>query len=122
MKQILLIALVLGLAGCTYTNEMKTGTPFDSYKVVQIQKGKTTEQNLVTMFGQPTTKAVLNEHDMKWIYSYTDGSASAQMFTAKTTSNFTMHMLDILIRDGVVINYAETNSPINTTLNSKTSL
>lgn len=115
MKKILLviIPLIALSSACTYTSNVNTGTSFTTEQVSKIVKGSTTEARLVELLGQPQVKTVLNEKDVKWVYSYTEGSASAQAFTMKTTSNFTTHTLDILVRDGVVLNFAETHSPLN---------
>lgn len=122
MKKVIFLAVAIALTGCTYTTQMTSGNQYPAYKVVEIQKGKSTEQDLIRLFGQPTTKSVINEHDVKWIYSYTEGSASTQAYTMKTTSNFVLHTLDILMRDGVVLNYAESASPVNTSLQTKETL
>jgi outer membrane protein assembly factor BamE (lipoprotein component of BamABCDE complex) len=108
-------AFICVLTGCTYTSHVSTGTPFPLDKVSQIKKGQTTKQQLEGLFGQPFSKSIINETDEKWLYSYVDGSASAQAFTMKTTSVMTQHTLDILLSNGVVINFAETNSPLQYT-------
>jgi hypothetical protein len=65
------------------------------------------------IFGEPAIKSVLSETEEKWVYSYTGGTASAQAFTMKTTSDISTHMLDLLIKNGIVINFAETNNVHN---------
>lgn len=125
MKKIvaIIIPLILSsLLGCTYTNHYESGTKISAEKVQKIVKGKTTEADLINMFGQPFSKGVVSENETKWIYMHNTVSASAQAFTMKTTSNAEMTTLDILLRDGVVINYAYTKSPLNPTMNMKTSL
>ncbi len=113
MKRLLIIITCLTLiTGCVYTSNYEVGKAFDEEKVSQIVKGKTTETELISMFGQPFTKAVVSDTDSKWVYSYSKGSASAQAFTMKTESNMKMSTLDILVRDGVVINYAFTSGPV----------
>lgn len=122
MKFIWMFATLLALSACTYTSNMNVGTNFSSEQAAKIVKGKTTEADLVNLLGQPQMKTVINETDIKWIYSYTEGSASAQAFTMKTTSDFTTHTLDILIRNGVVLNFAETHTPTNMNINTKSSI
>ncbi|MCE9791639.1 hypothetical protein LZ659_08525 [Shewanella indica] len=122
MKIIGIFTALITLSACTYTSNMNVGTNFSSEQVAKIAKGKTAEADLVNLFGQPQVKAVINETDVKWIYSYTEGSASAQAFTMKTTSDFTTHTLDILLRNGVVVNFAETHAPTNMTINTQSSI
>ncbi|MBB1363808.1 hypothetical protein H5125_16845 [Shewanella sp. SR44-4] len=119
---ILTFSAAILLSACTYTSNMNMGNNFSADQTAQITKGKTTETDIITLFGQPSVKTVLNETDVKWIYSYTEGSSSAQAFTMKTTSDFTTHTLDILLRDGVVINFAETHAPMNMNLNTQSSI
>ncbi|MBZ4680459.1 MAG: hypothetical protein JG763_3088 [Shewanella sp.] len=122
MKFIWIFAALLALSACTYTSNMNVGTNFSSEQAAQIIKEQTTEAELVNLLGQPQVKTVINDTDVKWIYSYTEGSASAQAFTMKTTSDFTTHTLDILLRNGVVVNFAETHAPTNMTINTQSSI
>ncbi|HHB8369046.1 TPA: hypothetical protein ACQ8GL_005005 [Klebsiella pneumoniae] len=123
MKNILAVALgVAVLVGCTYSNHYESGSQISVENVNRIVKGKTTESDLIAMFGQPMSKGVVSANETKWIYTHNTVSASAQAFTMKTTSNAEMTTLDILLKDGVVVNYAYTKSPLNPTMNMKTSL
>ncbi|WP_445946238.1 hypothetical protein [Shewanella sp.] len=122
MKLIWILVPLLALSACTYTSNMNVGTNFSSEQAAKITKGKTTEAELVILLGQPQIKTVINETDVKWIYSYTEGSASAQAFTMQTTSDFTTHTLDILLRDGVVLNFAETHTPTNMNISTQSSI
>lgn len=123
MKRVAMCVLgVVLLSGCTYSNQYETGAQISAENVNKIIKGKTTEAQLVSMFGQPLSKGVVSETETKWIYTHNSVSASAQAFTMKTTSTAELTTLDILIKDGVVINYAYTKAPLNPTMNIKTSL
>lgn len=123
MKKVMMASMVvLALAGCTYSNHFETGTPVAVENVNKIIKGKTTEAELVSMFGQPFSKAVVSATESKWIYSHTSSTASAQAFTMKTTSSAEVTTLDIFIKDGVVINYAYTKSPLNPSMKMTTSI
>lgn len=119
---IIVAAISCSLLGCTYTNKYESGSQISVESVNKIAKGKTTEADLIAMFGQPFSKAVLSASETKWIYTHNSVSASAQAFTMKTTSNAEMTTLDILLKDGVVVNYAYTKSPINPTIQTSTSL
>lgn len=119
---ILVPLLCLVMLGCTYTNQYESGSQIAVENVNRIVKGKTTEAELIGMFGQPFSKAVISATELKWIYTHNAVSASAQAFTMKTTSSAEMTTLDILLKDGVVVNYAYTKSPLNPTMNMKTSL
>ncbi|KPN78872.1 hypothetical protein AEA42_01150 [Shewanella sp. Sh95] len=122
MKLIGMIAVLLTLSACTYTSNMNVGTNFSSEQAAKIVKNKTTDSELVALLGQPQVKTVINETDVKWIYSYTEGSASTQALTMKTTSDFTIHTLDILLRNGIVLNFAETHTPMNMNLNTQSTI
>jgi hypothetical protein len=66
MKNALLLFFVVTLASCA-----SVGTNFDSRKITDIQKGKTTEPQLVAMFGKPNSRGVNSENGstLMWIYS-----------------------------------------------------
>lgn len=123
MRKLLVAALFASfLSGCTYSNSYESGSQISAENVSSIVKGKTTEAELVSMFGQPISKGVVSDNETKWIYTHNAVSASAQAFTMKTTSNAEITTLDILLRDGVVVNYAYTKSPLNPTMSANTSL
>ena len=112
-KFILTLVILVPLSGCVYKSNVDYGKQFTSEQVSQIQKKVTTKADLLKIFGEPAIKSVISETGEKWVYSYTGGSASAQAFTMKTTSDISTHMLDILIENDVVVNFAETNTKHN---------
>lgn len=114
-KILLPVLIATPLYGCTYTSKMDYGTQFTAEQVSQIKRNVTTKADLIRIFGEPALKSVLSETDEKWVYTYTGGTASAQVYTMKTKSNISTHMLDILIKSDVVVNFAETNNKHNMT-------
>ncbi|KGA31114.1 hypothetical protein [Pectobacterium odoriferum] len=123
MKKVIIAGMVaFMLAGCVYSSHFETGAPVAVENVNKIVKGKTTEAELISLFGQPLSKAAVSATESKWIYSHTSSTASAQAFTMKTTSSAEITTLDILIKDGVVINYAFTKSPLNPSVKLSSSL
>ncbi|WP_017220213.1 hypothetical protein [Moritella dasanensis] len=117
-KSTLLLMVGLLLTGCVYKSDVNYGNQFTSEQVNQIEKKVTTTSDLLKIFDQPSIKSVISETQEKWVYSYTGGTATAQAFTMKTTSNISTHMLDILIENNVVLNFAETNNVNNMNLNT----
>jgi outer membrane protein assembly factor BamE (lipoprotein component of BamABCDE complex) len=67
--------LVLAVAGCS-----SVGTPIARDKVNQIQVGLTTEQDVLRMFGVPSTKTIdiSGRQVLSWIFS--SASAKPQTF------------------------------------------
>jgi len=112
-KAIVVFALAALLSGCA-TSHYSTGRDFPSANVSQISKGKTTTSELQSLFGEPFAKSPVNETDEKWVYTYTDASTHAQSYivTMQVTTKGTQKTLDVLIRNGVVINYTFTNGPL----------
>lgn len=100
---------VLSLSGCA-TSSYSVGKNFASENVSQIIKGKTTSEELIVLLGEPYTKTVLSASDEKWIYMHSEGTTKAQSYIVsmdvKTTG--TQKMLDVLISNGVVANFAYT--------------
>ncbi|EHH2508280.1 hypothetical protein [Vibrio parahaemolyticus] len=114
-----LLAAASMLSACVYTSNVDYGAKFTKEQVAQIEKKVTTKEDLIRILGEPNVKTVMSETGEKWVYTYTGGSASSQAFTGKTTSDISTHMLDILIENGVVVNFAETNTQHNMNMSIK---
>jgi len=102
--------------GCA-TSSYSVGQQFASENVSKIVKGKTTTDDLLNLFGQPFTKTVVSETEEKWLYMHSAGTASAQSYvvTMKVQTTGYQKMLDILIKNGIVTNFAYTEGPAPTT-------
>ena len=114
MKSISIIAALLTiviLGGCA-TSNYSVGNPFPSENVQKIVKGKTTSSELISLFGQPFTKSVISESEVKWTYTYASGTAKAQSFvlTTKVETTGTQKTLDVLVKNDLVVNYSYTEN------------
>ncbi len=117
-KGLFAIALsVFILSGCA-TSTYSVGTDFPIERASEIEKGKTTSEQLAQMFGQPYSKSVVSESQEKWLYFYSAGTSKAQSYIVtmdvKTTGS--QKTLDVLVKDGVVANYTVTQSQTPTTI------
>jgi outer membrane protein assembly factor BamE (lipoprotein component of BamABCDE complex) len=119
-KAMAVLVMSLALNGCA-TSHYTSGKDFPSEKVTSIVKGKTTTTELKALFGDPFTKSPVNDTDEKWVYTYANGSAHAQSYivTMKVTTTGTQKTLEVLIRNGTVINFTfnEGQNPYNSTTN-----
>jgi hypothetical protein len=101
--------------GCA-TTSYSFGKPFSSSNVKKIVKGKTTNTDLVKLFGQPFSKTVISATEEKWIYTHSSGTSTAQSYLVtmdiKTTG--TQKTLDILLNKDIVVNFAFTEGPTPT--------
>ncbi len=100
LASIMLASLVVG-AGCA-TSEHKTGRPITDEKVNQIVKGKTTMDEVITLFGAPTTQSemggsvlytyryALTKDKTVFVPYYTGGSGSEQADELTITFDKTM--------------------------------
>lgn len=70
MKKVILMIAVAGLIGCA-----SVGKDFTAENVASIQKGVTTEQSLLTMFGKPSSVTV--DSDGNKLYGWTYAHATA---------------------------------------------
>lgn len=104
--------------GCV-TSSYSIGRDFDYTSVSLIEKGKTTSNEVIKLFGQPFSKTVISANQEKWIYTFISGKAKVQHYvvTSNIESSGVQKTLDILIQDGVVINYTynEKDNPSNIT-------
>lgn len=111
-KLLMTLGLCMSLLGGCATSTYSIGTDFPIEKASSIEKGKTTTDELLSTFGEPYSKSVLSESEEKWLYFFSAGSAKAQSYIVtmdvKTTGN--QKTLDVLIKDGVVVNYTATQN------------
>lgn len=63
---------------------------------------------------QPLAKAVVSASEEKRTYTYINSSSSAQshILTTKVETTGIQKTLDVLVKDGVVINLAYTENPL----------
>lgn len=113
ISKIVAALLIAGLAGCA-TTKYEVGRDFSSDKVPDIQKGETTASDLRKMFGEPYSKSVVSTDEEKWIYHYINSTASAQSYVVTTTvkTTGTQKTLEVLLKDGVVLNYTHTEGEL----------
>lgn len=119
-RRIFFSVIALLLAACA-TSTYTVGKDFPSDNVSKIERGTTTSKQLLSMFGEPFSKAVISADEEKWIYTYTNGKAKAQSYvvTMKVETTGTQKMLDVLLKNGVVVNYtfSEGQNPYTTRIN-----
>lgn len=103
----LLIIASIVLVACTTNSSHTTGSPIDHSKVEQIVKEETTATEIKQWFGNPMNVAVVGENSEKWIYTHsvTDAASTTAPFFMSTKADNKQEILDILIKDGVVVNY-----------------
>ena len=115
MKSISLVAVVvvsLVVFGCTQImppNSM--GRDFPGENVGKIVRGKTTDKDLIQMFGEPLSKTLISETDKNWIYTYSSGTTTIvrTFTTVKTKYEGNAKTLDILLKNRVVTNFTFTD-------------
>lgn len=63
--------LTLGFVGCVPSHEAGQRDIFDQSRISQIQKGTTTKDNIIVLFGQPAGTQFAANGDETWSYYYT---------------------------------------------------
>jgi outer membrane protein assembly factor BamE (lipoprotein component of BamABCDE complex) len=96
---------------------MTTGVDFDSSKVEKIERGKTTEKQILDMFGEPYTKRVVSANETIWVYMYVRSNAQMNPFLVTMSSETGQKMLEILFNEGIVVNYTYNVGKMPTTVN-----
>jgi outer membrane protein assembly factor BamE (lipoprotein component of BamABCDE complex) len=79
--QLAIFSACLCLWGCATETTTTTGKDFDSSKVSQIVKGKTTADEIVAMFGTPYTKQPDADDGEKWEYFYSTSTVKSSGMT-----------------------------------------
>ena len=77
--------VLISLVSCA-TSTIITGQDFNTTNIDKIQKGKTTKQEILGMFGQPYIKTV-NSFGETWTYQYLKAVGKATSFLITTNSS-----------------------------------
>ncbi|MCX8649376.1 outer membrane protein assembly factor BamE [Gilliamella sp. B2776] len=101
---IALFSIIL-LSGCTQNNFIEQGTPLSKDKVSSIVEGSTTEAQIISLFGEPASKKVINSDEVQWTYKYIRKSSTSHLIIGETQSNAISGTLDVIISKGVVTWY-----------------
>lgn len=72
-KIVTVLGIVLFLSGCTSS----TGKDFDDAKLSKIQYGQTSRQDLISLFGHPTTETPYPENHLLMMWSYSQAKAGS---------------------------------------------
>jgi hypothetical protein len=100
---VLMLSFVF-IFGCVAI-ETTTGRDFDASKVSQIQIGKTTQREILTMFGQPESRGIISGNTA-WRYEYQKTRASGSLAEQQAIkSDVSEKTLAVIFKDGVVKDY-----------------
>lgn len=108
-KMLIAVFIMLPLANCTvHGNKSLTDENNQTVKL-KIVKGKTTQQEILTAFGEPQTRATNDGQEM-WSYSSMTGESQLSNYVpglALLTNSSTAHIksLDIWFKGDVVERY-----------------
>ena len=107
--------LLLAVVGCALSFSHSThndGFDFPSRNVNRIIIGKTTDNELIQMFGGPLSKSEASENEEKWMYSSSTGTE----YIVKGLLNDNVETagqhktLYIRLKNGIVTNFSYTES------------
>ena len=118
MKSIALVAVVVAslvVFGCIQILPPSSmGRDFPGENVSKIVRGKTTDKDLIQMFGEPLSKTVISETEKSWTYTYASGTTTiVRHFTSIETRYKGDHKkLVILLKNGVVTDFTFTESVV----------
>ena len=114
MKSIAIVAVVVAslvVFGCIQILPPSSmGRDFPGENVSKIVRGKTTDKDLIQMFGEPLSKTVISETEKNWIYTYASGTATVvrHFSSVETKYKGNEKALNILLKNGVVTNFTFT--------------
>ncbi|MDD5568465.1 MAG: outer membrane protein assembly factor BamE [Candidatus Omnitrophica bacterium] len=117
MKNLILLAITIVLAGCA-----SVGKSIDQNKMSQIKEGVTTEQEVIAILGKPYMKTLFSDGKITMMYQYTKVKNRASNFIPiynifSSGMDMQQQMLTILIdKSGKVEKYTMNDS--NTAINS----
>ena len=115
MRQIALLIVAVFLAGC-----VATGTQVHEQQLAKLEKGKTTIQEVVSSFGQPSTKTLNSNGTRTIVYMYVEAQARPETFIpfiggfvggADSRSNMVTLQFD---RAGILVDYSSSTTTMGT--------
>jgi len=110
MKNLLIaLSIMMLVSGCVHKNSVENGSNFDELKVNEIVAGKTTENQLLSMFGEPSQKEVINDHEVKWVYEYETSKEVPASSGVKSATRPDIKLLNIWVKDGIAYNHMLSN-------------
>jgi len=65
MKYILFVLTSLLLIGCA-----TVGTPIKNEQLIKLEEGKTTQEEVIRVMGEPVDKTIIETGEEKWTYVY----------------------------------------------------
>lgn len=96
---------IIILSSCSQNNFIEQGTPLSKDKVSSIVEGSTTESQIISLFGEPVSKKVINSDEVQWTYKYIRKSSISHLIIGETQSNTISGTLEVIISKGVVTWY-----------------
>lgn len=116
LQAFIVLVLILAISGCA-TNYYTMGTDFDEAKVEDIVKGETTEADLITLFGEPSSRSRSHDGQKTLVWQYFSqgmGSFSQRVFTPMKSlggGGQTMKTLSVILSsDGTVESFTTSSS------------
>jgi cytoskeletal protein RodZ len=111
---LVLLCLSLALAACA-----SSGTNFDETKSSSIEKGVTTENELVQTFGPPTSSTVSADGTKTLVWAYAHSQANGESFIPFAGSwvggvHTKSKALSVTLRHNRVTDYAVSHSALET--------
>lgn len=81
MKKYLLLILVIILAGCTSVLRQDIGSKtLIPDNINRIERGKTTQKDVLAIFGEPMSKTQAGQFGTMWTYSRSTSSTTTNFF------------------------------------------
>lgn len=112
-----LVAIALVASGCANL-DMKAGKPIEKGSLSRIQKGRTTRQEIESMYGKPSTTTINSDGTETLVYGYqaTKVTHSPMAYVpilnifAKAKTETAGQALSVQVKENTVINYAYSES------------
>jgi outer membrane protein assembly factor BamE (lipoprotein component of BamABCDE complex) len=125
VRPVILLLLTLSMMSCSgpkggdaptsTTSTIRRGRDFDSSKVKEIQKNKTTTEEITQWFGQPYATKIISTNQIGWLYSWRKSTVTVDRLrhAAKGKETGYRKRLELLISDGIVVNYTFEEGPFD---------
>ena len=108
-KLFLFLMISIFVIGCAQTSHSVMGTAIDPANVQAIEKNVTTADQITQKFGAPMNKAMTDGGEI-WTYMYMDTQGTTGLTSTQVSGK--QQKLDVMIKDGIVVNYTYNEGPI----------
>jgi hypothetical protein len=109
----MMVFICLFTMGCATVSSYTSGVDFNAEKRTSILKKVSTKLDVLKLYGEPTNKGIDESYHEQWIYIYTSGKSSINLWTSNGKGETRVKKLIVIFDDkDIVMNYVYSDSTV----------